>query len=63
MSNEIDLSPYVAFVATGTDREGKRNKPYRSKQYLMVRGQNWWTKSVWGILPSGKRKLLYRVVN
>lgn len=61
-SNEIDISPYVAFEATGTDRHGRRNKKVRANlQY--IQGLNYWTKTVWGVLPNGKRKVLYRVWN
>jgi hypothetical protein len=62
MSEAIDLTPYVAFEATGTDSQGRRN-PCRRAPFSYIRGLNYWTKSVWGILPSGKRKLLYRVTN
>lgn len=59
---EIDITPYVAFEATGTDRQGRRNPKLRST-LQHIQGMNYWTKSVWGILPNGKRKLLYRVTN
>ena len=58
----LDLSPYVNFTITGTDRQGRRI-PARSGSFLYLRGFNYWTKSMWGVLPNGKRKLLYRVVN
>ena len=58
----IDLTPYVAFEATGVDRNGRRNSPYRGP-LAYIRGLNYWRKSVWGILPNGRRKLLYRVYN
>ena len=62
MNETIDISPYVAFEATGTDLKGRRN-PCRRAPLAYLRGLNYKTKSVWGILPSGKRKLLYRVFN
>jgi hypothetical protein len=59
---EIDITPYVAFEATGTDRQGRRN-PCRRAPLAYLRGLNYWTKTVWGILPDGRRKRLYTVVN
>ena len=59
---EIEISPYIAFEATGTDRQGRRI-PCRRAPLAYLRGLKYGTKSVWGILPSGNRKLLYRVVN
>lgn len=58
----IDLTPYVAFEATGIDRDGRRN-PCRRGSFHYLRGLNYWMKSMWGILPDGRRKLLYRVYN
>lgn len=59
---DIDLSPYVDFVITGTDAQGRRNPPRRGS-FHYLQGFNYWTKSMWGVLPNGKRKLLYRVWN
>lgn len=59
----IDLTPCIAFECTGTDRRGRRNPRRRSSSYTTIRGYNYWMKSVWGVLPNGKRKLLYRVYN
>ena len=62
MTKNIDLREFVAFEATGTDCQGRRNKCRRAPLgYLQ--GLNYWTKSVWGVLPNGRRKLLYRVLN
>lgn len=56
----IDLTPYVAFEATGTDRAGRRN-PCRRAPLAYLKGLNYATKTVWGILPSGQRRRLYTV--
>lgn len=58
----IDITPYVAFEATGTNRQGRRNLKRRGP-LAYIRGLNYWSKTVWGILPNGQRKRLYTVRN
>ena len=62
MTQTIDIAPYIAFEATGTDCRGRRN-PRRRAPLAHIQGLNYWFKTVWGVLPNGKRKVLYRVYN
>ena len=62
MSDIIDISQYVAFEATGLDAKGRRNTAVRAPLWY-IKGLNYWFKTVWGILPNGKRKRLYTVSN
>ena len=53
---------YVSFVVTGVDRNGKRFR-ITSTSWLHVSGINVWQGSKWGVLASGKRKLIQRISN
>ena len=53
---------YTKYIVTGLDINGRRFKRiYESPMYAF--GINLWNGSVWGLLESGKRKLLKRVTN
>jgi hypothetical protein len=52
--------PFIAYEATGTDLRGRRN-PVRRGSFIHLQGLNYAYKTIWGILPNGKRKLIYIV--
>lgn len=58
----VNGTDYVSFVATGVDRRGKRFR-ITSDNWLYIAGVNVWRGNKWGILPTGKRKLIQSVFN
>lgn len=56
---------YIEYHVTGKTRDNKRFKKVYSGgfAYLTVMNINLWQGSVWGVLPTGKRKLLKSVYN
>jgi hypothetical protein len=62
MQTEIDLSPFVSYHVTGTDARGRRFRT-ATRNAVHAFGVNLWRGSVWGVLPTGHRKLLRRVYN
>ena len=56
------MNEYIKFDVTGITSGGKRfSLRYSSSAFAF--GINLWRGTVWGVLPSGKRKLLKRVYN
>lgn len=56
------MNDYIKYDVTGITSSGKRFSLRYSSSALAF-GINLWCGSVWGVLPSGKRKLLKRVYN
>ena len=59
-----EQADYINFVVTGVKRNGQRFKLcYSPKGLTTALGINLWRGSVWGVLPTGRRKLLKRIYN
>ena len=54
---------FVEFHVTGVDIRGKRFKRMTFSSFHTANMINLWQGSVWGVLESGRRKLLKRVYN
>lgn len=57
------MRTYIRYEVTGVDREGKRFGTIRCKTLSLARCYNIYRGTVWGITPSGGRKVVYRVWN
>lgn len=63
---EINVKDYIRFEVTGVTVDGRRFKrtfPATVAGGMTAFGINLWNGSVWGVLPSGRRARLSRVVN
>lgn len=58
----VILTKFSEYHVTGTSKQGKRFKKIYDS-FSWANGINLFQGSVWGVLPSGKRKLLKRVYN
>ena len=60
---EFNINDFVHFDVTGILYRTERRFKCSYTGYYMAMGINLWRGSIWGVLPSGKRRLLKRVWN
>ena len=51
------------FSVTGTDVNGRRNKPVNTSNFAHAKGQNFYNGTFWGVWPNGQRTLLWEIWN
>jgi len=56
------MTNYIRYEVTGVDCQGKRFKIVTTNA-VYARGINVWRGTKWGVLESGKRKVLTRAYN
>jgi len=59
----MSIKDFVRFDVTGVLYHSERRFKQSYTGYYFAMGINLWRGSVWGVLPSGKRRLLKRVSN